>query len=427
MLITLKREFREGKNLLQFGFLAGVGQALGMIAPLVVAKFFASEELYASYSLANMVVFLFLALLVASPQTPFIIFANQERARTGKINKAFSVRLSLLGLGVLVFFVLTLALNNLVCDFAKIGRLDLIFVVLAFVGLASKSLVTGLFMGTGQRIKSSAAELIFGATVLFGIIVFYRAQALNLRTVFLTYLMGGLAVVVLCVKLIDFGRLLPFAFDRQLFKQMVDFTKWVLLGATAVYFINWGGIVVLRVFCAVGVVSMGDIGSYNLGYQIFKGVIMLTYIVGAYFLPFVSEHVEDEGKMRDYLYAKRPKILIVGFVLIGLFFVVAPYAFKMAYGDVYEGSVMVVRILLVGSAMMLYAIFYEPILNSLKRYKFIQAVNVTQVLLSLVGALVLVPLTGLAGAALATVFAYLFRAAAMKFYFEMRLKDVFKA
>ena len=89
MLQKVRQELVQGRTLLQFGLLKGVGQALGMFAPLVVAKFFSSEELFGSYSLAKMVAFFFCTLLIASSQTPFIVFANQEKAKTGKLTRAF--------------------------------------------------------------------------------------------------------------------------------------------------------------------------------------------------------------------------------------------------------------------------------------------------------------------------------------------------
>ena len=48
MLSRIREDLKQGKTLMQFGFLNGLGQAFGMIAPLVVAKFFSSAELYAS-------------------------------------------------------------------------------------------------------------------------------------------------------------------------------------------------------------------------------------------------------------------------------------------------------------------------------------------------------------------------------------------
>ena len=318
----IKQELKQGKTLLQFGSLKAVGQALGMIVPLVVAKFFL-PELFGSYSLAKMIVFFFSTLLVTSSQTPFIVFANQERAESGKLNKAFSVQCVFLIFALCVFLGITLPLSKYIIAFAKINRGDFFFVLLAFVGLAIKTFLCNLFMAMGQRIKNSLAELVFGSLSLILIFVLYFMDWINLRTVFLVYPLSAGIVVIIFFKAIDFKLLFPFNIEKEYLRKMFDFTKWVVLGASALYFINWGDNLVLRYF-----VSMKDIGGYNLGYQVFKGIAMLTYIINAYFLPFVSQHIADASKMKNYLFNKRPKIFIMGFVAIVLLFVLAPYLFS---------------------------------------------------------------------------------------------------
>jgi len=171
---------------------------------------------------------------------------------------------------------------------------------------------------------------------------------------------------------------------------------------------------------------MDDIGTYNLGYQLFKGIGMLTFIIYVYFLPFVSQHIEDIAKMRNYLFNKRPKIFLVGIVVIGLFFVAVPYAFKFIYKGVYQDSVTVLWILLIGSVSRLYVIFYDPILNALKKYKFAQTVTLLQLLLNLFLDLLLVPVMGIYGAAVATVIAYFCRMIIYEIYFRKRIRGLFE-
>lgn len=394
---------------------------MAMVAPLVIAKLF-SPALFGNYSLAKMIVFFFTSLLISSTQAPFIVFANQERAKTGKINKSFSVQCIFFAFSIAAFLSLNLIFRKAIIAFAEISPTDLPFIWLAFIGLALKTFLCNLFMAMGQRLKNSIAELIFGSLTLSLVFVFYLTDTINLKTVFLIYFISAVFLVFILIWTIDFRQLVSFSIDREVLKDMFNFTKWVMLGATAVYFINWGNNLVLRFFA----VSMGDIGTYNVGYQIFKGTVMLTFIVNTYFLPFVSEHIGNETKMRDYLFSKRPKIILMGLVVIGLFFAMAGYLFELVFSDVYEGSVVVLRILLVASVLMLYSIFYDPILHSLNRYRFTQTVNVLQVLLSLLLALLLVPLMGLVGAALATVFAYLFRAVTIEVYFRVKLKRLLK-
>ncbi len=420
MLQKIKQELKEGKTLLQFGFLKATGQALGMIAPLVIAKFF-SPALFGSYSLAKMIVFFFSTLLIASSQRPFIVFANQERVQTGKINKSFSVQCTFLAFSMLAFLSLNLIFNKAIVAYAQISRTDLLFVSLAFIGLALKTFLCNLFMAMGQRLKNSLAELVFGILTLSLIFAFYLTGAINLKTVFLVYFISALFTALLFVKTIDFNLLFPFVFDWKHFTDVFNFAKWVMLGVTAIYFINWGDNLVLRAF-----VSMNDIGEYNLGYQVFKGLSTLIFIINAYFLPFVSQHIDDSVKIKNYLFNKRPKIFLLGLIAIGLFFVITPYIFKFFYGGLYQGTIVVLRVLLIGSVSILYTIFYDPIFNALKKYKFTEATLIMQVLLNVLLDLILVPKMGMLGAAVATVLAYFCRAVTIEVYFRVKLKKLLK-
>jgi O-antigen/teichoic acid export membrane protein len=183
---------------------------------------------------------------------------------------------------------------------------------------------------------------------------------------------------------------------------------------------------ILRLYESLGVVSWADIGSYGLAYQVFKGLATLTFVVNAYFLPFISQHIEDSAKIRLYLYSKRPKIFLLGLVFIGIVFVAAPYLLRLIDASRYQGSDVVLTTLLIANVLVLWVIFYAPILNALKKYKFTQTLNVIQLLLSVLLALLLVPVMGMVGAAVATVLAYFCQVVIIETYFRARLKKLLK-
>jgi O-antigen/teichoic acid export membrane protein len=230
--------------------------------------------------------------------------------------------------------------------------------------------------------------------------------------------MAAFVVLVVFAGFTDRTVLLPFDFDRKHFKRMLSFTKWMMFGATAVYFVNWADNIILRAFG----ISLADIGEYGLGYQLFKGVVMLTFILNGYFLPFISEHIHNPVKIRDYLYNKRIKIFLLGLGLIAVLFVTAPYVFGFIYKDSYKSSLDIFGILLFGNIVILYITFYLPLLNSLKRYKFTQASNVIHIIIKILLSVVLIPAFGLKGAAAATVVSYLLLGVIYEIYFRVELK-----
>jgi O-antigen/teichoic acid export membrane protein len=169
---------------------------------------------------------------------------------------------------------------------------------------------------------------------------------------------------------------------------------------------------------------MKDIGIYGFAYQIFKGMIFLTSGLSHYFLPFLSQHVDDKTKLRNYLSSKRPKIIALGLAgLVCIFFSVG-YVLKLLYGDVYSQSIPVLQVLLIANAINLYTIFYTCLFYALKRYRFYQIATVFQIVINVILNFVFIPYIGILGAAVATVIAYFCRAVAMEGYFRLKLKKV---
>ncbi|MGB7581115.1 MAG: polysaccharide biosynthesis C-terminal domain-containing protein [Sedimentisphaerales bacterium] len=413
MLNRIKKQLVEGKTLLLFGFLKGLVQ----VVPLIIAKFF-SEDMFGTYSLAKMVIFFFIALLITTPQTPFVVFASRERVETGKINKFFSIQAVFFVFGIVFYAVMAVIFNSPIRRFAGISAPDLICMSLGFAGIALSSFLSNLFLALGQRVKNSLSELAYGVIMLAIIIGLAATGMLSIQTIFLTYLVSSIITLLIFAGTIPWGNLLPFNFSITHFREMFDFTKWVFIGATAIYFIDWGDNAILKVFN----ISTADIGQYSFGYQIFNGLVTMIYVLNSYFLPFVSENVHDSGRMRDYLYSKRPRILLFGLAILTAVFFACPYAFQIIYKGSYHSSVNILRILLIGCALMLYNTFYIPLFNALQLYKFLQTTNVVIMVIKVALNILLVLKYGFYGAAVGTVISYFCITAIYEGYYQIKIK-----
>jgi O-antigen/teichoic acid export membrane protein len=420
ILKKIKREMVEGKTLLGFGALRSIGQGLAMLEPLIVAKIFA-PELFASYILAKMIVYFFLTLTIVSSTSPFIVFASQERVETGKINRTFSVQLTFLTAGILVFVAIILPFQNYFAAFAGISSGDLAFVLLACVGLALKTFVCNLLMAINARVRCAAAELTFGILILSLLLYLCFIGKVNIKSVFLIQFIASLLAAGIFARSIDFRMMSPFHLDGSHLRQMFAFTKWVFVGAMAIFLVDWGDNLVMRYF-----VPMGQIGIYNFAYQIFKGIIILITIVDSYFTPFVSMNIGNKEVIRTYMYSKRPKVVMFGLAVICILFLAIPPAAGLVYKNVYRGSNGVLMVLLISAVLALYSAFFIPLWDSLKRYRFAQVVNISQGAAKIILGLILVPLIGIYGAAIATVSVYLLRAVSYEIYFRKYIKGLLR-
>lgn len=413
MLHKLRREIKEGKTFLQFSFLKSVGNGLAMILPLVVARLF-SEELFASYCLAKMVVFFFAVLIMSSLRAPFVVFASQERTQTSKINKTFSVQCFLLLVSLALGCVSAILFARQIAAFAKIPIKDVPFILLGFIGMILKMFICNLFMGLDKRILNAISELVFGISCIVMVLLFYFTGTINMRNVFIVYPISSIVLIIMFIKTTDFSLLLPWRIDKQHLKGVVDFAKWQLLGFAAAYFINWGANLVMRYYD-----MMGDIGVFNLGFSFFKGLLIFMAVTSSYFLPFISSNINEPEKINNYLYRKRPRVVAVGVLGLAIFFFAAPTFLEALYPDKYIGSGLTIRVLLVAAALALYGIFYQPLFNALKMYRYLQTISISHVVLTTVLNLVLIPNYGYKGAAAATVFGYVLKVSAMEVCFRL--------
>ncbi|MGA2092863.1 MAG: polysaccharide biosynthesis C-terminal domain-containing protein [Sedimentisphaerales bacterium] len=412
MLNRIKKQLIEGKTLLLFGFLKGLAQ----VVPLIIAYVF-SENTFGTYSLAKMVVFFFITMLT-TPQVPFVVYAGRERAETGKINKSFSIQATFFVFSIVLYVVLAVIFNGPIRRFAEVSVSDLICMSLGFVGIALSSFLSNLFLALGQRVKNSLSDLAYGVIMLAIIVGLAATGTLSIKTVFLTYFVSSIITLLIFAGTIPLRNLLPFDFSIIYFWKMFDFTKWVFMGATASFFIDWGDNAILKIFHA----TTGDIGQYSFAYQIFNGLAAMIYVLNSYFLPFVSENVRDSGKMRNYLYSKKPRILLFGLAILTVVFFACPYAFQIIYKGSYHSSVNILRILLIGCALVLYNTFYIPLMNAMKLYRFSQMVNVVHMIIKVILSLILIPMYGFYGAACGTIVSYLCLTVMYEYYYQIKIK-----
>ncbi|RKY09256.1 MAG: hypothetical protein DRP56_02885 [Planctomycetota bacterium] len=419
MFNAVKRELDLARKLMAFSILRLIAQVVGIGLPLLIAKFF-SEQIFGSFSLTKMIVFLAVTFTTGITRTPFIVYASEEIEESGKINKTFSIQLIFLFCGIITATIAFLVFHTPIAKFAGITTTDLIFAFVAFLGIAGKFFFCNLLMAMGKQIRNGIAELTYACSSVIIIILFHIFDNLTLRTVFLSYFLSTVLLFLTQGWILDIRLLLPFQIDLSLLKKTIDFAKWIFLAAIATYLINWGDNIVLKIF-----VSLKEIGIYNFGYQVFKSLVFSIGIIPQYFLPFIAANISNSAKIRNYLYSKRPKILALGCLVWLIAFFGIPFAIKLVYGSKFSESIPIFQILSIAILFSLYLTFYAPVYNALKKYRFTTFVAIAQITFNLLFAFILVPYYGIKGAAIATVIAFGVKLIVFEFHYRRYLKKRF--
>ncbi|MFA6512072.1 MAG: oligosaccharide flippase family protein [Patescibacteria group bacterium] len=415
----IMRQLKQGRKFFAYTLLKSLGTGLEMVIPLGLA-FIISPETFGVYSLGKMVIFLFASIFIYSSLGPFVVFANQEMAKSGKINRSFSNQLIFTGTSVVLFLLVTLIFRNQLSAFIGIGNQELLWLCFAFVGVTFKFFLSYLFLALNNKRKDSLFNLLYGVISVLAVLYFFGIHNLTIKTLFSVYFIAMVLSLPFYIRSINFSLLRPWKIEKKYFLEMFAYARWQFFGAAALYLINWGDNIVLKSYT-----SIGDIGVYNFGYQIFKGIASLILIINAYYLPVVSQQiVGDRETVKKFLFNKRPKIFLLGASLLCMLLALLPIAINNIFPSSYHGAIPVIEILLLVAVLELYNIFYATVLTATKDYKFTQMTSMFQVTLNIALDIILVPVFGILGAAIGTAIAYLARNIAYEVYFVVKYKDL---
>lgn len=393
-----------------------LGQAALFMFPLVVAAFLSPED-FGRFSLAMMVLFVFTAVGIQSSHKPYIVQASAEFDASGKTSVTIASRSVL----TLVVFVLALVLafvfKDLLLAFSDLRSEQFRWVIAAFFVFSFRFIYVGIFVTTGVKFRAPLLELTIGLAQLAVLGLFYWLFELDLDSVIATVFLGYSVAVLCALPMLPWRKLLPLRFERKATIQLFRNSLWYMLGGVAVYLINWGDNLVLRLY-----MDLEQIGYYNFGYQVFKGLLICFATITLFYLPNVQQFLVDKEQLRHYLFRTRLQILglgVLGLVAVGI--LLAP-ALQLVYGDKYNASLPVIYCLLIASLFSLYYILQLTLVEGMARFKFVQLANFLAVAINLGLDFLLIPQLGILGAAIATTVAYAALAGVFHWYVAKNLE-----
>lgn len=412
MLRNMKNIISNHYKLFQFTVLKLIGEALIFLFPLLIAKF-VKPEIYGAYSLSMMIVFFATTLILGSSMTPFIISANKELKKRNSIAKSFTNQLIFFTTSLFIIALIFLLFSGFIVDFIQIEKITLVYLYLAFIGISIKSILGNYFLGIDKKVEHTKIGIYYGISLITLLFVL----GFELENLFLNYFLSSFVVLLVSLHKIKFKYIFPLKFDKLMLFEHWSFTKWQMFGLTAVYFINWGDSIIINSF-----LTLKDVGIYNLAYQIFKGIISFLYLINTFYLPDISKNIKDKKFISNYLYKSRIQLFSIGVVLTLLLIVVSPFFLNNFFDQSYNQASVILQILLIGVIFKFWSIFYNPLYNVLKRYRFLQMMNIVQIIINIILGILFILKFGLLGIAAATTISYFIRVLIDESYFHMKVK-----
>lgn len=413
----MRQLIKNNRNILNFALIKIFGEGTKFLFPILIA-YLLNPEIYGSFSLSLMIVFFIITLFISSSQTPFIISASKENKKDKKINKSFTVQLIFFIFSIFTIFIGFVVFKNTIILFTNLTQQEIIYLFFAYIGLSLRSLINSIFLGLNKKNISAFVDIIFGISQIILILFFYLIyNTTNINLIFSTYFISSIITIIILIPTFPIKKLTPLRLNKHILKKQWSHTKWQIFGLTAVYLINWGDNLVLKYF-----VSLEEIGIYNLSYQIFKGFINLTYIINSFYLPEISKNIENKQYLNNYFKNIRKNIIILGILILIITYFLIPIFFYF-YNDEFSASKNILYILLLGIIFKLWSVFYIPLFNVTKNYKYLQIMNIIQLILNIILDIILVIHWGIIGVAVATIISYIIRAIMDEIYFQLYIKE----
>lgn len=380
------------KKLIFFTILRLINAFIGLFINMFIVRKITVED-FGTYSIILTVIGFLTTFGFSWSSSAITYFGAKEKARTGNLSKTFWSRnyivFGSLSLVLLIFLIFGKQIEN------YIGLpINYLLIIWLLIKIGIDSLST-YFLAVKKQLTSSLILLV-------GKIFFLLAA------IFLDYSLTELIIInILCdltglfyilkIDKVDIGK--P-TFDKDNFKEILNFGLWQLFGFSGLYLINFGDNFVIKHF-----LTMEDVGIYNAAYRLFNAIASLSYIFSSYYAPIVVEAIEkkDKKSLKRLFYKERYFLILLLLIPHILVIVFAKQITITIYGVAYVEAIRILQILMIGSFISYINFGSSLIFNSFKKHKILQIVNLVQAIFNVLFNIMLVIKLGILGIAIASV------------------------
>lgn len=371
--------------------------ALNMLITIIIIRKISVED-FGIYSLVLMVVGFAVTFGFSWSSSAILYYGSKEKELNGNLNKVFWARNVILLFSLvtvaLIFLLLGTRLN------VYFGE-DLYFLVLAWICI--KAIEDSLVQYFLTVKKQVLCNFMLITTRLMFVMLILTASFKVKELIIMNILSDMSAMIyILLVNKQDIGK---FEFDRHTFREILSFSLWQLFGFSGLYLLNFGDMAVIKYF-----MSAKEVGIYNSAYRLFHGIEGLSYVISSYYAASVAGYLVRENKaaLKHFFYRERLIIFSASLLLNVAVILFAKQLMVLLYGESYMSAVQIFRVLMSGCIFLYADVFYILYCNLMKKYSFIQGINIAQAVLNLILDIVFIKWFGLIGPAVATSLSVIF-------------------
>ena len=406
---------KRRKNFIIFTILRTLVIVFGFINNIVIIRKLSTKE-YGIFSIALMFVGLITTFGFSWSSSSILYYGGREKAKTGSINKTFWARNIIIVISLVVTTILFVLFRNQINVYIGLNVSFLILIWL-YVSVAEDYL-NQYFLTVKKQLMSSILSITAKVIYLLLILIF----TFDVKTLIVINIISH-ATVLLYIFGINKEDVGKYEFDKNWFKEVLNFSLWQLFGFSGLYLINFGDIAVIKHF-----MTTEDVAIYNAAYKLFNAIANFAYVISSFYAGSISQYFakNESGKIKQFFYKERFFIFGLSTIAHLVVMVFSRYIIITLYGDRYADSVVIFNILMVGSIFRYLTVFYMLYYNTNNKHKLQQTINIFVAILNVGLDIVFIQLFGLIGPAIATTIAIVSGFIFSFLYCEKRILKVCK-
>ena len=399
------------RNFIIYTLLKVLIMVLGLITNIFIVRKLSIND-FGIFSVALMFIGLITTFGFSWSSSSILYYGSREKAKTGSLNKTFWVRNIIIAVSLVVTTILFALFRHQINNY--IG-LDVSFLILIWLYVSvAEDYLSQYFLAIKKQLMSSLLSITAKIIYLMMIFIF----SFDVKTLIILNIISH-ATVLLYIFGINKSDVGKFEFDKDWFKEVLNFSLWQLFGFSGLYLINFGDTAVIKHF-----MTTEDVGIYNAAYKLFNAIASFAFVISSYYAGSVSQYFtnNDSKKLKQFFYKERLLIFALSTVAHIVVMIFSKPIITTLYGERYVQSVVIFNILMIGSMFRYLTVFYMLYYNTNKKHKLQQIINIFQAILNVILDIIFIQLYGLIGPAIATTMAIIFKTIFSFFYCESRIR-----
>lgn len=335
------------------------------------------------------------------PNVSLLCFGKESYIRDNNFGSIFWPRMFLWIMGMFISTALILTCSSFITSYIGWESSLLIYYILLFITLSSLyEIGTHLLQVTGKQKIAGLLPVVSKFSMFLSLLILlglFRTISIN-HTIF-SYILSLSVSLLFTLAFFNLRTIVPLHCNFYNIKRILLLTWAVPLGAVSAYVVNWIDLIVIKHY--IGTTSVGIYSlAYN-GFYLFNTLIILSINLTTAFI-IILKAEKNIDLIKKYIDHFMPIMVLLWSLFLSLSALFAPELIPLIFGQKYYDAVFPFLILLVGIAHNSIGCLYSGVTSAYKLITQVTLFSVITVMLNLLGDFILIPLLGIAGAALST-------------------------